>query len=290
MSDFLTFARQHGVLIDPAKFTPSTKIRRCGTTTKPRSDNGAWFWDGERGWVMDWSGESRCVWYKDPNAKAWSDDDRRLYAARRRQEEASQQEQYVRVAKTAEKHLAEAKMKYHAYLKSKGFGEEVGFVRDNKLLIPMRNVLTNRVQGYQAIGWNLADRKFEKKMLTGMRAKGGVFVFGDPKCEEKWLVEGYATGLSVRTALQTAALSAAVVVCFSARNLVLVARTVAGRRFIFADNDESKTGEQCAIETGLPYTMADEVGFDANDLHQKAGPFALVAKIMQCRAKAETFW
>lgn len=290
MSDFLTFARQHGVLIDPAKFAPSQKIRRCGTASKPRSDNGAWFWDGERGWVMDWSGEARCVWYKDPHAKPLSDDDRRQYALRKRLAEDSQRAQYEKAAEVARQHLSEAVLKYHDYLKKKKHGTELGFVREGKLLIPMRNVLTNRLQGYQAISWDVPSQKFEKKMLHGMKAKGGVFVFGDIKSDEKWLVEGYATGLSVKAALQSAALTASVVVCFSARNLVQVAQSIGGTRFIFADNDESRTGENCALETELPYAMADQVGWDANDMFCNLGVMDVVKKIIDCRVKAQKFW
>ena len=82
---------------------------------------------------------------------------------------------------------------------------------------------------------------------------------------------------------------ASVVVCFSASNMVQVAEQIPGRRFVFADNDESQTGEKAAQQTGLPWTMADTVGWDANDLHTHSGLFAVVAKIMQCRQTAEVY-
>ena len=47
---FILFARAHGVDIEPSKLFPSDRIRRCGTVEKPRSGNGAYFWDGQRGW------------------------------------------------------------------------------------------------------------------------------------------------------------------------------------------------------------------------------------------------
>ena len=59
--------------------------------------------------------------------------------------------------------------------------------------------------------------------------------------------------------------------------------------FVFADNDESKTGEKSAQSTGLPWTMADEVGWDANDLHAHNGLFAVVKKIMMCRGRAAVY-
>ena len=55
--------------------------------------------------------------------------------------------------------------------------------------------------------------------------------------------------------------------------------------YVFADNDESKTGEKAAADTGLPWTMADQVGWDANDLHLEKGLFQLVGKIMELRCK-----
>ena len=98
-------------------------------------------------------------------------------------------------------------------------------------------------------------------------------------------MEGFATGLSVRHALRSVGIPAAVVVCFSASNLIQVADQIKGRRFVFVDNDESKTGENSAIKTGLPWTMADTVGYDANDLHLKESLWAVVAKIMELRKR-----
>ena len=76
---FILFARAHGVEIDPNKFFPSDRIRRCGTVEKPRSGNGAYFYDGQRGWVMDWSGEARVIWFEDPNAVPWTDEQKRRF-------------------------------------------------------------------------------------------------------------------------------------------------------------------------------------------------------------------
>ena len=78
MTDFITFARAHNVEIDPNRLYPSDKIKRCGTVERPRSGNGAYFWDGQRGWVMDWSGEARVIWFEDPNAKPWTDEEKRM--------------------------------------------------------------------------------------------------------------------------------------------------------------------------------------------------------------------
>jgi phage/plasmid primase-like uncharacterized protein len=286
---FIDFARAHGVEIDYNKLSPSDRIKRCGTTDKPRSDNGAYFWDGQRGWVMNWSGEARVVWYSDPNAKPWTDEEKRQWAAKRQTQQSEQQHKYEQTALKADMILRSAKLDDHPYLTAKGFGAEKGFVLDDVLLIPMRNVATNKLQGYQQIIWDTDERKYVKKMLTGMRAKNAVFRMGVKDAGETWLVEGYATGLSVHHALRSCGMKASVVVCFSAGNMVAVAGQISGKVMIFADNDASGTGAKSAEETGHPWVMADEVGFDANDLHQKHGLFAVVRKLMECQSKTELY-
>jgi len=283
--NFIDFARIHGVSIDPNRLYASDKIKRCGTVKRPTSGNGAYFWDGQRGWVMDWSGEARVIWFEDPHAKPWTDEEKRLWAAKRASANTEQQRHYEQAALQADIILRSAKMDNHAYLEIKGFPETRGLVLDNKLLIPMRNVVTNKLQGYQSIWWNMDERKYEKKMLHGMRAKNAVLYLGHRNLPECWLVEGFATGLSVRDALRSVGLSASVVICFSASNLVAVADQIKGKRFIFADNDESKTGEKTAIQTGLPWTMSDTVGWDANDLHLRESLWSVVEKIMQLRKR-----
>jgi putative DNA primase/helicase len=285
---FIDFARAHGVEVDPNKLYPSERIKRCGTVNKPKSLNGAYFWDGQRGWVFDWSGEARTTWYEDPHAKPWTDEEKRQWALKRQQANSEKDTAYDKASSIAEIVLKKAELKEHNYLIIKGFAEEKGLVSEDRLLIPMRNVVTNKLQGYQSIVWNMEERKYEKKMLLGMRAKNAVYRLGSKTASETWLVEGYATGLSVYHALRSIGSDASVVVCFSATNLVQVADQIKGQRYIFADNDESKTGEKSAEQTGLPWTMADTVGMDANDLHMSGGLFALVKRIMELRRKVLT--
>lgn len=280
---FVDFARMHNVSIDPAKLYASDKIKRCGTVEKPRSSNGAYFYDGERGWVQDWSGEARVIWYADKNAKPWTPEEKMALHAKRLVSASEQEQKYQAAALKADVTLRSAKYDNHMYLEIKGFKDTRGLVLDDKLLIPMRNVVTNKLQGYQSIYWNPEDRRWDKKMLTGMRAKNGVLFLGDRDASEKWLCEGFSTGLSLRHALRSVGIHAAVVICFSAGNMAQVADQIQGRRFVFADHDSSKTGEKAAIATGLPWTMADQEGFDANDLHLQESLFAVVSKIMALR-------
>jgi len=97
------------------------------------------------------------------------------------------------------------------------------------------------------------------------------------------LCEGCATGLSIYEALRLLRLDASVLVCFSDRNMTNVSGLVSGRRFVFADNDKSGAGLKAAIDTGLPYCMADTEGWDANDLHGRSGLMAVCKKIMEAR-------
>ena len=285
---FIDFARAHGVDIDPARFYSSEKIHRCGTVDKPRSTNGAYWWDGRRGWVQDWSGDARTIWFEDPHAKPWTDQEKREWMLKRQTANAQKDQSYELASQRADITLRSAVMSAHPYLTIKGFPDMEGLVLDSKLLIPMRNVVTNKLQGYQQIYWDEPNRKYEKKMLPGMRAKNAVFFLGNREAPEAWLVEGYATGLSVIAAVRSVGLKASVVVCFSASNMIQVADQIPGKRFVFADNDESKTGEKSAASTGLPWTMADTVGWDANDLHKKDSLFAVVKKIMDLRSKELT--
>lgn len=285
MTTFIDFARAHGVDIDPSKLYASDKIRRTGTVEKPRSGNGAFFWDGQRGWVFDWSGEARTIWYEDPNAKPWTPQEKQDWMLKRQTAAAQKDRSYDIAAQRADITLRSAKMASHDYLHLKGFPDAQGLVLESRLLVPMRNVVTNKLQGYQQIYWDMEERKWDKKMLPGMRAKNAVLFMGDRRAEEAWLVEGYATGLSVLAALRSVGLNASVVVCFSASNLMQVADQIPGKRFVFADNDESKTGEKSAEQTGLPWTMASTIGWDANDLHKAAGLFAVVKCIMVARSK-----
>ena len=285
---FVNFARAHGVDINPNNLYPSDRIRRTGTVDKPSSKNGAYFYDGQRGWVMNWAEEARVIWYEDPNAKPWTDQEKREWAAKRNKANADKDNSYQMAAERADILLRTAKMEQHPYLEIKGFADMQGNVMGGKLLVPMRNVITGKLQGFQEIYWDEPNRKYEKKMLHGMRAKNGVLYMGSKEATETWLVEGYATGLSLHKALRSVGLNAAVVVCFSAVNMIQVADQIKGDRYVFADNDESKTGEKAAIETGLPWTMADEVGMDANDMHDKLGLMSVVKKVMDLRKKVLT--
>ena len=276
---FIHFARAHGVEINPDRLFASERIRRCGTVDKPRSTNGAYFWDGQRGWVFRWDAEARVEWYEDPNAKPWTDQDKLEWKRKREMDQQRKHQEAQKARERAMELLKHAVHSTHSYLEMKGLGDVMGLVLEDRLLVPMRNVVTNDLQGVQTIWWDETERKYHKKMIFGMRAKNAVMWLG-PRNGDAWLVEGYATGLSLQKALRSIGRHDAVVVCFSANNMKSVAEKLQGKIKIFADNDESGVGEATAKEIGVPYVMADQVGWDANDLHQKNGLFAVVGKIM----------
>ncbi len=279
--NFIDFARSHGLEI--SSLVPSERVQRCGTIDKPRSKNGAFYFDGLRGWIWNWSGEARVQWFNDANAKPWTDAEKAAWKAKRQAGQVNQEREYLKGAERAAVMLREATPGEHSYLTIKGFKDAQGLVsKDGVLLIPMRNLLTNALQGVQMIQWIEADRKYQKKMNPGMKAKGAIFRMGDKTAPETFLVEGYATGLSVLAALRSVGLRASVLVCFSAGNMVHIAPQVK-RGFVFADNDASGTGQRCAEQTNFPWCMADEVGMDANDLHMKRGLMAVCLKLMEVR-------
>lgn len=282
---FTLFARAHGLEI--GDLHPSDRIQRCGTVEKPRSKNGAYFYDGGRGWVFNWSGEARTQWYDDPNAQPWTDAEKRAWAAKRMTAAAEQQRKNENAAMRAAMILRSTKPDFHDYLIRKNLREVRGLVMpDGELFVPMRSLGDNQLVGGQVIQWLPDEMKWEKKMIPGMRAKGAVLRLGPPRtASETILCEGYATGLSIELAARQGRLLAAVLVCFSDSNMVHVAGLLkGGRRYVFADNDKSGAGERAAKETGLPYCMADRVGFDANDLHAKEGLMAVQALLMQVRS------
>lgn len=278
--NFMEFAQSHGLEI--RNLFVSDRIQRCGTIDKPRSDNGSYFYDGRKGWVQNWESNAQVVWWED--AKPWTPEEKELYLKRRQISMQVSEKKHTNAVQKAEELLKSCKMDHHGYLDYKGFREEKGLVLDDVLMIPMRNVATNALQGIQQICWDAKERKYNKKMLAGMKAKDAVFFLGNNK-DETFLVEGYVTGLSVYQALRLMGLKGRVCVCFSAANLVNVADKIGSKRYIFADNDASKTGEEYAKKTGLPWIMADQEGWDANDLHYNKGIFELIQKINELRQK-----
>lgn len=281
MADFISFAAAHGVLI--RDLDNSGRIRRCATIEHPRSTNGAYMWDGRRGFCFAWDGAAEPQWFNDPSAKPWTDEDKRAFAAKRDAERRQIALRQQRAAQQAAELLKTATLAEHNYFHFKGLPLTRGLVLpDGALFVPMRS-LSGALQGAQAIRWDGENRRYDKRMLTGMKAKGAVLRLGSPNASTTFLCEGYVTGLSMELAIRQMRLSASVLVCFSDSNMAYVAPSVTGRKYVFADNDQSGAGERAAKATGLPYCMSDCAGEDANDLHVRAGLLSVCQKLMEVK-------
>lgn len=271
--NFPQFAASLGLLSN--SFIADGRIHRCGTVNHPREKNGAYWFDGKRGWAMRW-GSIDVTWWNDANAQPWTDQEKKQWSEQRRIAERKIIERYAEAASKASQMLSECVIDTHAYLRSKQLPESKGMVyTDGSLLIPMRDSLTNKLNGVQSIRLNNDRDKFVKKFLPGMKAKGSVFKIGSGK--KIILVEGYATGLSVHEAARQMRLDACVMCCFSAINMVHVSKTCGN--YVMADNDKSLTGEKSAIDTGLPWVMPEQVGMDWNDVHANFGIFSICAAL-----------
>lgn len=288
---FEDFARLHGLVIEIAY--PGDKIRRCGTEDHPRSDNGAYWFDGERGWVRVWDNDGETHWWNDPAAKPWGEAEKRAWAAKRQAEKQAEAVKYARGAERARQLLETAQPATHGYLHAKGLGEQQGLVTpDGDLLVPMWSFETGEIVNAQRIYWvpealdedgELVRAHWMKKTTFEADPKGAVFRIGPVRCAETWLCEGYATGLSIHAALTMLNLRASVLVTFSDHNMVRVAPRVPGRKLVFADHDPSGAGQRAAAKIGAPTAMSPVLDEDANDLHQRAGLAAVCREIMQAR-------
>lgn len=268
---FLRHAEAYGLLI--RDLIADGRWHRCKTVDHPKKANGAYLFDGERGVVKNFATMTDYAAYR--NGQNAGPIDKAGIRARRAIANAETKAKQEEAAYRAEDMINRAMLEPHPYLERKGFPQERGLVLDGELLIPMREFSCyrqlNSLQRISADGTKL--------FLPGGKARGSIFFIGPFMASERWLVEGYATGLSVRAALREMFRDAQVAVCFSASNLEhvgRVARALSVRTYIAADNDKSGAGQAAAEATGLPWVMPPDVDTDANDLHQRQGLRALV--------------
>lgn len=283
MSDFLSFAHGYGLIIESP--IADDRWHRCRTEDKPRKKNGAYVFDGNRGVVINFAtmvhGESWRSGVRTGHV------DRAAIRAQHAIGEAQKRAKQVEARAVADGMMKRATLGPHPYLKAKGFPEESGLVLDGELLIPMREfAMYRQVNSLQRIA-----EDGTKLFLPGGKAKGSVYFIGPFMAQTRWLVEGYATGLSMRAALRSMYIDAQVVVCFSAGNLAHIGRLAAALSvpaYAMADNDKSGAGAQAAEETGLPWRMPPIQDFDANDYHRELGLPALSALIRDAHAVRRT--
>ena len=236
-----------------------------------RQENASYFYGGDFGFVMNWKDGSDkvSVWQHDremtqPDREAMA---RRITASQnayKLQRDDGRRE----AAKKAQLILSGCKLELHPYLASKGFPAAVGniyFENFNPVLvIPMS--YKGNICGVQTI--NVGG---DKKFLYGQRTSMAHHTIGSTG--RTYLVEGYASALSLRALLCALSISQhTIVVTFSANNLGKLAPNYPGA-LVIADNDESGTGQRVAEATGLQWWMPDVVGQDINDMHKALGLF-----------------
>jgi len=279
---FADFARAHGLLIRDLRI--SDKIQRCPTVDHPRSTNGAYVFDGRRGWVQRWDAGDEVIWWEDD--KPWTEADKAEWDAKRLLQAKQQKDTYQKAAERALETLKNAPIGESPYLKYKGIKDCEGHVSNDVTIVPMRDFRADKLTSLQFITWNTATQKYDKKFLPGGRTSGSVFKIG--RGNVTWFCEGYATGKSIKEALDWMNIKAQVVCTFSAHNLVKVAKGFDGHAFIFADHDPSGVGAKAAEDAQLPWVMPPKEGQDANDYHQEEGLVRLCGLIQKFLKSSQT--
>ena len=277
MNDFLSFAESHGLIIPHLEAGRWVRVK---TEDKQSKRNGAYKFLGDVGFVQNHATMTEvAVWHSDRKPERVDREEfaRRLSAKRaadRQAEEASR----AHARSEAQALIAACASGPHPYLARKGFPTAQALIHPcGDLIIPMREYTDyGTVNSAQRI-----SPEGTKLFLPGGKAKGSVFIIGKGQWRERWLVEGYATGLSVHAALADLRRQAEVIVCFSAGNLKHVAGLVKRPAFVMADHDASGTGQEAAQLTGLPWVMPPHVETDANDLHASYGLRRLVRLIAE---------
>lgn len=93
---FVSFARSHGVIvIEPARLYAGEPYPQMPYRRSPKERNGAYFWDGQRGWVFNWEAEASVQWWNDPSAQPWTDAEKQEWKRRRESAKTAQQRQYA---------------------------------------------------------------------------------------------------------------------------------------------------------------------------------------------------
>jgi len=244
--NFIEFAQQHGLIIDSVV---TDRWTRVPTEDKPHKRNGSYIWDGQSGAVQNWAVHEKPIQFKSEKRVPFIRSDIQKY-------KQNQEELRAKAKSKAVFMMNNSKEENHPYLTSKGFPLAKGYVWNSLLLVPMR--IDGRLVGCQMI-----DTDGGKKFLRGQITKGASLTI-DNKGRDI-LVEGYATGLSVREVLKKFKKRYTIHVCFSAGNMLEIAK---GKRnpLVIADND--RIGIETAEKIGQ-YWLSDTQGVDFNDAHQR---------------------
>lgn len=269
MSTFEQFAQAHGLIIDRAIILG--RWIAVPTEDKPQKRNGRYKFMGEYGWVQNWATMAA--------PERWVGDSTQFISRRvieiAKSAESEDIARALQASKKAGWIMHQCKNDIHAYLKRKGFPDELGNVwhpPDSPafLVIPMR------CDGH-LVGCQLIEADGKKKFLFGQRTKGASYTM-DAKGIPIFC-EGYATGLSIRAVMKAMKHRYTIYVCFSAGNLVHVASKKEGG-LVVADNDDAGIGAAEAV--GKPYWKSPAQGEDFNDFHLRAGLLSAMKSLKEC--------
>lgn len=254
--NFEQFAEMHGLII---RSLVLDRWVRVPTVDHPRKQNGAYIWDGKFGAVINFAVHDKHITFKSEEAYK-PDPEARAKRERADKERRAKQE---RAAGKAAWILQTAVKTTHPYLARKGFPEQEAWVWNGSLVIPMR-------LGDKLVGCQLIDDRGTKRFLAGQLTKGASLVIDNRGPDV--LVEGFATGLSVRRALKSLRLRYRIHVCFSAGNMVEIGQGLRDP-LVVADHDASGAGQRAAKKISSRIWLG-QLGEDFNDAETRMGTAA----------------
>ena len=254
---FQQFAESHGLIIRDLMLN---KWVRCPTVDKPHKHNGSYIFDGHQGAVKNWAVHEKAIPYRDNSPV-------RMLPVRKRELQDDTIKRRKKAVDKAAYILGNRVKDSHPYLIKKGFPEVKGHVWKDLLVIPMRI-------GDSLVGCQLIDPDGSKRFLSGQVTKGASFCFDNKG--PVFLCEGFATALSLRRVLKAARKRYTIHVCFSAMNIVDVAKQYPDC-YIIADNDP--VGIRMAKKTKRPYWISDVKGEDFNDFELRVSPEEALASL-----------
>jgi putative DNA primase/helicase len=244
--EFIAFAQQHGLIIDQVVTDEWTRV---ATEDKPHKKNGSYIWDGQSGAIQNWAVHDKPISFRSKGHDPF-------ISIRKEKQRENQDDLRAKAKSKAIFMMNSAKDSTHPYLVRKGLPHIKVPVWNGLMLVP------NRIDG-KLVGCQIIDVEGNKKFLRGQITKGASLII-DNKGRDI-LVEGYATGLSVREVLKNAKKRYTIHVCFSAGNMLEIAKGLRNP-LVIADND--KIGIQTAQKIGQ-YWVSDMDGEDFNDAHQR---------------------
>lgn len=279
--NFEQFARDHGLIID--QIVPFRWIA-TPTVDHPKKKNGRYKFMVDHGFVQNWATMQKVAVWK-PEQRVQISPQMR---AARVNYESNRQKDADRAAVKAQWILEQCRNSPHPYLDAKGFPDEasrVWVIDDPKQEKPKRILVIPMWRDGRIVGTQLIDEEGTKKFLYGQMSKGATFDMNAKGITI--LCEGYATGLSIKAAMNAIKLPYTIRVCFSASNMQEIARSVSGG-IIVADNDPNGVGEKAARDTSKPYWISPAVGEDFNDYHRRQGIFQAALSLKRILLQSKT--